>query len=358
MSSVLFYDPVCRAPYDTRTLSTQALGGTEATLVRVADALGAWVIQHNRTEDWERYRRPQRLPGITTVIVNREARALPVIEELYPGARLYLWLHDRLRPGGRRARQLGAHTAALARLQVRVVCVSDWQRTDVEATLARLGLSARVRAVTVYNPVDDALVPDDTPVEDTKLVFFSSPNKGLDYALDAFAALRRDMRELHLVVGNPGYRAARAAARSGVEFLGAQPQARIHREVRSSLCTFFPNFVIPETFGLVFAESHALGTPVLTHDCGAAREVVIDSEQLLEVPHGARAYEAAAARLPRSWRDGAARVAAAAGLFEAYRTRIQAWRLGARPHVAPDARFRLSAVTARWRELLSLQGSG
>ena len=58
MSPVLFYDPLCQQPYDTRTLHTQAMGGTESTLVRVADALGAWVMQHNRTHDWERYRRP------------------------------------------------------------------------------------------------------------------------------------------------------------------------------------------------------------------------------------------------------------------------------------------------------------
>lgn len=353
MSSVLFYDPACRAPYDTRTLSAQALGGSEATLVRVADALGAWVMQHNRAEDRGRYLRPQRVAGITSIIVNREAHALAMLAQQYPGARMYLWLHDRMRPGGRRARALGASAAALARAGVTAVCVSDWQRAGVEATLAGLGLSARVRACTVYNPVDDALVPDATPVEAHKLVFFSSPNKGLDYTLDAFAGLRHDMPDLRLVVCNPGYRSYRAAARPGVEFLGAQPQERVHREVRSALCTFFPNFVIPETFGLVFAESHALGTPVLTHDCGAAREVVGDEAQLLALPRGCRLYEAVAARLPARWRSGPAQLAAAAGMFDAYRERIRAWRAGARPHVGPDPRFRLSAVSARWRELLS-----
>src|SRR2546423_4906769 len=79
MSSVLFYDPLCRQPYDTRTLHTCALGGTEATLTRVADALEAFVIQHNRAEDWGRYRRPQRISGITHVIVNRDSRALPLV---------------------------------------------------------------------------------------------------------------------------------------------------------------------------------------------------------------------------------------------------------------------------------------
>src|SRR5205823_4608734 len=163
---------------------------------------------------------------------------------------------------------------------VTAVCVSDSQRRGVEATLRRIGVTAQVRALTIYNPVEDALTPDGTPVDERKLIFFSSPNKGLNFTLDAFSALKRRMPDLRLVVGNPGYKAGGDARRAGVEFLGPQPQARIHAEVRSALCTFFPNFVIPETFGLVFAESHALGTPVLTHDCGAALEVVGDPRQL------------------------------------------------------------------------------
>jgi hypothetical protein len=45
-------------------------------------------------------------------------------------------------------------------------------------------------------------------------------------------------------------------------------------------------------------------------------------------------------------------VAAAMGMFEPYVERIRAWRNGGRPSVVADPRFRLSAVTARWRELL------
>jgi len=52
--------------------------------------------------------------------------------------------------------------------------------------------------------VDDTLVPDGTPVDERKLVFFSSPNKGLDFALDAFAALKDHMPDLRLVVGDQG----------------------------------------------------------------------------------------------------------------------------------------------------------
>jgi glycosyltransferase involved in cell wall biosynthesis len=353
MSTVLFYDPSCQQPYDTRTLHAQALGGTEATLVRVADALGAWVMQHNRTEDWQRYRRPQRLPGITHVIVNRDSRALPFVQQHYPGARVYLWLHDRLHPRARRARWLAATVPLLRASEVTAVCVSDWQRRGVEATLRSLGVAERVRALTLYNPVDDELRPDGTAVDPEKLVFFSSPNKGLYFALDAFRALRRAMPRLRLAVGNPGYKALPALQGAGVELLGAQPQSRMHLQVRSALCTFFPNFLIPETFGLVFAESHALGTPVLTCDCGAAAEIVADPAQLLPVSVAARGYEALAGRLPAAWRAGPARLAGAAGLFDAYIERIRQWRDGARPQVGPDARFRLSAIREQWLRLLS-----
>ena len=233
------------------------------------------------------------------------------------------------------------------------MCVSDWQRAGVAATLDHIGVADRVRAVTLYNPVDDALRPDATAVEADKLAFFSSPNKGLAFALDAFAHLKRRMPELRLMVGNPGYKSAWLARAPGVEFLGALPQARMHAEVRSALCTFFPNFVIPETFGLVFAESHALGTPVLTHECGAALEIVADRAQVLPLRQAYRVYEAALTALPRSWRRGPAWLAARAGLFDAYAERIGAWRAGARPRCGPDARFGAAYIMAQWRALLA-----
>jgi glycosyltransferase involved in cell wall biosynthesis len=354
MSTLLFYDPLCLHPYDTDTLRERALGGTEATLVRIADALGAWVMQHNRGADRGRYLRPQSLPGITAVVINRDARALPFVLEHFPEARVYLWLHDRMRPGSRRARGLRAGIALLGARPLTAVCVSNWQRAQVEATLTTLA-QRNLTAVTIYNPVDDALEPDGTAVDLRKLVFFSSPNKGLDFTLDVFAALRRAQPDLRLLVANPGYKADRRSRQAGVEFLGALPQSLVHQEVRSALCTFAPNFVIPETFGLVFAESHALGTPVLTHDCGAALEVVGDPQQVLALRPAYRLYESVARLLPRGWRAAPARLAAASGLFAAYAQRLHEWRTGDRPQAVPDGRFRLSAVTAQWRTLLGGQ---
>lgn len=353
MSAVLFYDPVCARAYDSETLRREALGGTEATVVRIADALGAQVAQHNRARPSGRYVPPERDAGVGSVIVNRDSRALPLVRRLYPNARVFLWLHDRLRPGSRRARWLASTASLLRELDVRIICVSDTQRAAVEATLRWMRAGGSIQARTIYNPIDDALQPDGSAVDERKLVFLSSPNKGLKFTLDAFRVLRRRMPDLELVVGNPGYREYRWSAIEGVRFLGPQPQERMHQEVRSALCTFFPNFIIPETFGLVFAESNALGTPVLSHDCGAAREIIGDERQILPVTGAARVYERLAGPLAPSWRAWPARTAGRLGLFDAYLERIRAWRAGERPVTGPDPRFRLAVIAARWREELA-----
>jgi glycosyltransferase involved in cell wall biosynthesis len=352
MSATLFFDPACQQPYDTRTLREQAMGGTEATVTRVADALDALVAQHNRTENYGRYRAPEKNPSVTSVVINRDSRALPQVRELYPNARVYLWLHDQLKPGSKRAGWLASTASLLRELEVTVVCVSDSQRRDVEAAL-RTMRDGDLRTHTIYNPIDDALAPDGSPVDVNKLVFFSSPNKGLKFTLDAFRALRRRMPDLRLVVGNPGYKVRKSVLIDGVEYLGPQPQSRMLTEVRTALCTFFPNFVIPETFGLVFAESNAVGTPVLTHDCGAAVEVLGDRSQILPVTVADRAYEVLLSHVSPGWRAGPARVAASLGMFDVYAERIAAWRGGGRPRVGPDPRFRLAAVADQWRAFLA-----
>jgi glycosyltransferase involved in cell wall biosynthesis len=103
----------------------------------------------------------------------------------------------------------------------------------------------------------------------------------------------------------------------------------------------------------VFAESRAVGTPVLTHDCGAAAEVLQDPRQVLPVTVAERLYETALRRLSPAARRGPARLADALGLFDRFIERIESWRAGGRPRVGPDARFRLSVVTGEWRALLA-----
>ena len=357
MSSIVFVDPACNQPYSTETLTTAAIGGTEASVVRIADALGAYVMQHNRSQACGRYRPLEPITDIDRVVLIRDSRALPAVRSLFPNAQVFLWLHDKLRPRSKRGRWLASTAQLLREMGVTLVCVSDSHRRDVVSTLQWIGVADAVRTTTIYNPVDEALVPDGSPVDDAKLIFFSSPNKGLAFALDAFRALRRAMPDLRLVVGNPGYKFTRQTRIEGVEYLGPQPQWRIHSEVRTALCTFHPNFVIPETFGMVYAESKALGTPVLTHDFGAAAEVIDDPRQILPVTAAHRLYEQLVGGLAPSWRVLPAGLATRLGLFDPYIERIRRWRQGERPRVAPDPRFRLSTVVGGWRRLIGVESA-
>lgn len=353
MSSILFWDSTCQRPYDTRSIRTEATGGTEASLVRVADALDAYVIQHNRTEIQGRYCPPALIPGITEVVLNRDCGVYPHVRALYPDARFHLWVHDQLTLKTKRGRRFADAAAQIDGRPMGIVCVSDWQRLLLDRLLSQSGLRDRFPTRTIYNPIDDSLAPDGMPVDGNKLVFFSAANRGLLYALDAFRELRRRMPELRLVIGNPGYKLKKIGHLDGVTDLGPQPQERIHAEVRSALCTFFPNFVLPETFGLVFAESLAMGTPVLTHDAGAAMEVIGECRQVLATTTRQRAYERAMRGVPTRLRSGPSRIAASLGMFDDYCDRIRAWRDGDRPRTVPDPRFRLSSVAGQWRALLA-----
>jgi glycosyltransferase involved in cell wall biosynthesis len=353
MAPLVFFDPLCPRPYGAATLREAGLAGTEASTVRIAEALDAWVVQHNRTQEEGRYRPPEPIAQVQHVVVLRDPRSLAGAARLYPGARLTLWVHDRIEPGSSRGRWFSSAAPELRRLQPEIVCVSDYQRAHVAATVTRLPGCEHLTVRRIYNPVEDTVVPDGTPVDANKLVFLSSPNKGLRFTLDAFGALRRRTPQLRLCVANPGYKSFATAGIPGVEWLGSLPHARALAEARAALCTFSANFVIPETFGLVFAESRAVGTPVLTHDCGAAAEILADSQQLLPVTWAQRLYEAPLKRLAPRWRSGPARLADRLGLFDRYIERIGSWRSGARPKVGPDPRFRLSVIAGEWRSLLA-----
>ncbi|HLB96800.1 MAG TPA: hypothetical protein VJK90_04010, partial [Acetobacteraceae bacterium] len=134
MSRIVFLDTVSPLPYDTRSFSQRAVQGTEASVMRIADRLGAWVMQHNRSNAWERYLPLQRLDAEHVVVI-RDARALAQARELFPKAQLHLWLHDKIRPRSKRGRRLRRSAELLRTARVSLICVSDTQRQDVSNTL-------------------------------------------------------------------------------------------------------------------------------------------------------------------------------------------------------------------------------
>lgn len=350
---VLIHDPVTPAPYSLRSAETTPLGGTEATVVRIAEAIDAVVVQHNRNDDEGRYRSPRAVVDPTHLIVLREAKPALVLAEQYPNAQKYLWLHDLAAPNMDRGKKLRSNSAQLAAAGYTIVCVSKFHADQVRENFTDLPPAQRPPVTHVYNPVVVASARQDAPAVDlNKLVFFSSPHKGLQYATTVFARLYAKNPALRLYIANPGYRPDAVREQAGIVNIGAVAHHVILDHVRSALCTFYPNYVYPETFGLALAESNALGTPVLTHAIGAAEEVLHGDGQIIAVPASRKWADSAYWRFP-AIRPTAESLLAKMGAFDAYGERIRAWQQGGRPRVQGRSAFDLDEVVLAWHQLFA-----
>ncbi|WP_168184067.1 glycosyltransferase family 4 protein [Pseudoruegeria sp. SK021] len=326
MGRIAFVDPCCTAGYDLPDLSRGGLGGTEATILRLGAALHDQfdITQYQNGRFWPQTSYAGRLRPLaeafegltadTIVVINRWKVALK-LRKAYPDTPIYLWLH--VFPG-RHNRKMGA---ALQRAGITVICVSHSHARHVTAFLGQTG-GPRVTAI--YNPIADDLCADATRRDPNRLLFASSPHKGLAEVFGQFAELRRSIPRLKLAVADPGYlRWDVGRVPLGVTFLGSLSHAALVAQMRKSLCLFCPQTSFAETFGLVLAEANAVGTPVLVHaGLGANDEIVGGAGQRIDGCNPAQILD-----------------------------RISLWR-DAPPKVSTNPEFRLSRVAQAWTRLL------
>jgi glycosyltransferase involved in cell wall biosynthesis len=345
---MVIFDPVAYHPYSLTTLRQQPLGGTEGTVIRVAEAMDALVLQHNRREDEGRYRSFTSRVDPTHLVVLRDPGAALEIAQRYPRARKMLWMHDLASADSVYGQNLLNHAPRLAAERITLVCVSDYHAAQVRTHLLSLPAAQRPEVIKIYNPVDVSGIGDEQSATDpNKLVFFSAPHKALDYTLTMFSQLQARDPALQLYIANPGYSSRVTQERPGVVNLGSLPRHVILQHVKSALCTFYPNFIYPETFGLVLGESNALGTPVLTHGIGAAAEVLDGDGQIIDIPKGGRLAYRVLRRWPALRTFGEASLNLL-GYSEIYGKRIRSWKAGNRPAVFGRAEFSIQNVVSSW----------
>lgn len=326
---ILFVDGTAPKPYDPDTLNTEGLGGTEATVIRVAEGLAATglfqvhVEQHNRTEGRIRsgdsnvaYHEPDLLAHADYVVSLRYPQLIPLMQARFPKAKHYLWNHDLMQPN------VADMLVALSGFEA--IAVSNYHKLQMQCVLKPQGYTGQFPIKVLYNPIADDLVPDGTPYDKNKLLWTSSPHKGLDYAFSVFNNLLQFNANFKLYVANPGYLPSDSRAQPSVIPLGSISHAEVIAHLRTALCLFYPNTVFPETFGIVLSEADAVGTPVITHPLGAAGEV-------LNHP-----YETVNCRSPKAIID-----------------RVMAWHNGDRPHVKANPKFRLTTVVKSWLRLFT-----
>lgn len=331
---ILFIDPCCPKPYDPSILSKEPLGGTEATVVRLAEGLVAKdidtrVAQHCRKETY--YvdgKSAQYVPfgsgehRPTHVVVLRVPGALYQARKQFPSAKLYLWCHDAFGGAG-----WNEGFQAMVDTQAVPVVVSEWHKINMYETVRGVNFKGQIPCRRIYNPIANDLIPDNTSVDINKLVFFSSPHKGLKRTLEVFERFKDfdELKDTKLFIANPGYYPDHdTKGLHNVVNLGALTHAEVIQHVRSALCVFHLNNVFPETFGLVHAEANAVGTPFLSSRIGATPELCDHPGELVEVPDNRASID-----------------------------RIIAWRKG-RPRVRGNPNFRLSRIIKEWLDLLAL----
>ncbi len=286
MANLLFVDTSCPTPYSDLTLRSAPMGGTEATVVRVAQGLATrghsvTVAQHGRSDNYEgadevRYSSLDELPKrVDAFILLRSATTLPYFREKYKGSKPLIWAHDF------NQNEFIRDYPVLHKTGVKILCVSQTHKSVFSGAFLSRTEPVGVTVGYIYNPV---VVPDFeySATEHKKLVFFSSPHKGLQRTLDVFQMLRQRDPAWRLQIANPGYYNSSNTSLEGVENLGCLPHTSIMQYVMSAVCVFHLNDVFPETFGLVHGEANALGVPCITHHIGASFEV-LGPQQVMDV---------------------------------------------------------------------------
>lgn len=330
MLPIYIVDYVSPYAYDLETLRSGSIGGTEGTVIRIAEKLGekapVIVFQHKREIlvksshvtyspiDLDHLHKP-----CQAILVLRDPEVAIRLRFFFKTTPIWVWLHDLVNIYFLKNMKL------LADLDIGCIGVSDFHIRQLRE-LCRLdpdlGIPPKLKRI--YNPIDDDLVRNDTEVDLDKLVFVSSFPKGLEHTIKGFEYVQRFNHSFVLWVTRPGTESQeiKKIYHRKVKYLNALTHADNIQHVRSALCVFYLNHVYPETFGLALAEANAVGTPVLTHRLGAAPEVLSD-EQLINTHD-----------------------------LEAVAKRLMEWRKGLRPKVFGNDQFRLSQIVKQWEELL------
>lgn len=332
--TVLFFDVTCPKPYDPETLKGSCQGGTESTMTRLAEGLASLgqfnvvIEQHNRVDDYQGkalYTSPGKTEKAKWVVVLRDPRPMVELRKRFPLSKIYLYSHDL---ADRNLGLLYADGVFKKAGCLANICVSDWHRTQTIDTLRAYGFKGEFKIRKIYNPLAEEAVPTKELYDRNKLVWLSSPHKGLHRAYELFGGLLRLNPNFRLYVTNPGYCETlytdNPAIRERTVVLGSIPHKEALAHIRNALCLFYPNTVFPETFGMVLSESNASGTPVLSHPIGAVREVLDSAPgQVVDCRDDEKVFR-----------------------------RIMEWYEGARPIVMGRPQFKLHRVVQEWVRLL------
>lgn len=272
------------------------MGGTESSILRTAEILqnqghDVAICQHSRKENAVQNhitfhsQTSSQADTFDHVVVLRKLPQLIKYQKQFPTARFYLWLHTY------KNREFALKRLIKTPKPFTVIGNSLTHQEHLDqclhggwlGRLLNLFRAKKIEVKHAYNPIPKFWADLQTHDKNmNQIMFISAPNKGLEQVLKYFQILKQSTPDLKLLVANPGYRDDLDEQIDGVELLGALPQKALLTKVAHSLCVFYPQTSFAETFGLIYAEANAVGTAVLAHDIGSAREILHPNNELVD----------------------------------------------------------------------------
>ena len=345
--NILFIDAKCSENYDFKYMENHPLGGTESTVLRLVKELAkdhkVYLSQINRTERYiengvtfihqdESLSQKEFIPDI--IIIIRKYKHLKTYSQIYPKAKMFVWVHNfsKYEILGRR------HW--IAKTDAKIICVSKSHKKHINKILngtvswffRLLAFNFKKIPITyVYNTIEHDFANKKHTTDPNKLLFFSSPYKGLKEVLDHFAELLKKAPnyKLYITAGEDSQKAYNLnndlMHSDSVVLLGRISKNEIIAHLQESFCVFYPQHVFAETFGLVYVEANCAGIPVLAHDIGSAKEVMKNHDQIVD------------ARNPQEVVN-----------------KILNWKKNGRPEVRCDERFFISNAIIKWKKILNI----
>lgn len=333
--TILFLDNTYPQAYQQSTLKAKAIGGTESSVIKTAHILAqqyqVYVAQKSRTEAHRENKYLSYIPKIHIkelnpdyIVVLRKYPLLKGLRKQFPKAKLFLWIHTY------KNWEYVFKRAGLASTKTTIICNSNTHTVNTDALLNKSFLGKLYSIFTkptsiayCYNPIDKPIIGH-VNRDINKLLFFSSPNKGLKEIIDIFLIINQELPELRLYIANPGYKSNETFIHNAnINILGSLPHKKMMEHVKQSLCIFYPQNSFAETFGLIYAEANAYGTVVLAHDIGSAKEILHKNNELIQ-----------------------------AGDHQAIINTIKKWQINY-PKIEYNEQFSDETILSQWKELFT-----
>lgn len=285
---VVFIDCGTKLYYDSKSLENIPLGGTESSLIRVAEGLAALPLPSGRNLNIAVIRASDHKARIEAPVFDcvmgqycyfLDESYLPRIDtkylicmrgplylNLFPKAQKFIWCHDL---GDARMKEW---LPSIKENNATIIGVSKWHKANMQKYLEYDKITY------VYNPVPESIYNTaERKVDRNLMVWAASPHKGLDAALGTYKKIYSLLPNMKLLIYNPGYMKGEFIANPGVLYNGPTAAQHVRHNMKKALCTYYPT-QFEDTFGLVAAESNAVGTVTACYASGALPEIIHDNE--------------------------------------------------------------------------------